>query len=96
MKAEPMTEIFVSTLSCNTPKCTLLYCFTLSNVLSYSFTLNNDFPEDDSVLETPEISGRQQIADLKAIIINLGRQIFSTNRQYPNENLFACCKYAYL
>jgi hypothetical protein len=29
------------------------------------------------VLETPEISGRQEIADLKAIILNLGRQIFS-------------------
>jgi hypothetical protein len=29
------------------------------------------------VLETPEISGRQKIADLKAIILNLGRQIFS-------------------
>ncbi len=50
MKAEPMTEIFVSTLSCNTPKCALLYYFTVSNVLSYSFTLNNDFPEDDKLI----------------------------------------------
>ena len=27
-----------------------------------------------SVLETPEISGRQEIADLKTVIFNLGRQ----------------------
>jgi hypothetical protein len=32
---------------------------------------------DKAVLETPEISGRQEIADLKAIILYLGRQIFS-------------------
>ena len=38
-----------------------------------------------SVLETPEISGWQEIADLKAIILNLGRQIFS--KQIEN---YAC------
>jgi hypothetical protein len=36
-----------------------------------------------SVLETPQISGWQEIADLKAIILNLGWQIFS--KQIEND-----------
>jgi hypothetical protein len=44
----------------------------------FNFTrLHFNFGIGNTVLETPEISGRQEIADLKVIILNLGWQIFS-------------------
>ena len=43
-----------------------------------------------AALETPEISGRQEIADLKAIIFNLGRQNISNQIDNMERVKFHC------